>query len=333
VKLESSAAENEPVTAVPPVIAARLSPPRPAHPVAAIFLYLLAVFVVGALIAPRFHASAQFLAEGNLSLRRLADQPFHRYVNRTLLILAIVGLPIFLRAVGLRSAQALGFVFRARHWAEGAQGFIWGFAGLAMAAALAVSFDARTWDLDHSFSSVLRHIRKTVITASVVAILEELLFRGALFAALRRRYTFWRAALLSSAIYAILHFFEHPQPPYRVEWHTGFVTLAQMLRGFTDWHALVPGFFNLVVVGLTLCLALERTGSLLFSIGLHAGLVFWVKSVGFVTNSVAGANTWAWGTGKLVDGWASCAILLAVLAALYFILPHRKPKPDEPPLA
>jgi hypothetical protein len=45
--------------------------------------------------------------------------------------------------------------------------------------------------------------------------------------------------------------------------------------------------------------------------GIHAAVVFWVKLFGFGADTDANANTWFWGTEKLVDGWF-CFILLAI---------------------
>jgi hypothetical protein len=66
-----------------------------------------------------------------------------------------------------------------------------------------------------------------------------------------------------------------------------------------------------------LALAYQRTGNLYFSIGLHAGWIFWLKSFGFLTRATAGANAWFWGTSRLIDGWA--ALIMLGLAYCLFI--------------
>jgi membrane protease YdiL (CAAX protease family) len=296
------------------------------NPVAVVILYLIAVFVGAALAAPRFVATAHYLAaDGNQVWHQLASKPFYRFVNRSLLLLALVGLPIFLQALRIPSGRALGLRFKKHDWAEALHGLVWGFTTLTVVAALAISSGNRTWNLSqHSGYEIWRHVRNTAFVAVLVAMIEELLFRGALFGALRRKYRFWSAALISSAFYAIVHFFEQPSDTGPVEWFSGFVTLGQMLRGFTEWHSLFPGFLNLTLIGVILAMGLERTGSLLFSIGLHAGLIFWLKSVGFATKAAAHGNAWMWGTDKLADGWASGVILIAVLAILNKTLPKRE---------
>jgi membrane protease YdiL (CAAX protease family) len=295
---------------------------KPAEPLAVIILYLLAVFLGAALIAPRFHATAQFLAEHNHYFDWLAQQPFHRYVNRSLQLLALVGLPAFVKALRFKSAQELGLRFRSRDWIEAAQGLGWGFAAISIATALAISFGARVLDPERSSEQILRHIRNTIPVAVLVACLEELLFRGALFGGLRRRYSFWAAAILSSAFFGIVHFLARPKDAGIVEWNSGLIILGQMLSGFTEWKLLFPGFLNLSLTGILLALCYERTRTLLFPIALHAALIFGVKSVGFATKTIDAANSWVWGSSKLVDGWATAFVLVAIIFALKGTLPR-----------
>ncbi len=293
------------------------------NPVAVVLLYLLGVFLGAALIAPRLHATAQFLAERSDFFKPLASQPFHRYVGRALLLLAVVGLPTFIKTLRFKSAGELGWRFRAREWPEAIQGLVWGGVAVAMVTALAVSAGARNWSAHPSGREWAHSLLTTVPLALFVACLEELLFRGALFGALRRRYRFWPAALVSSAFYGIVHFLAQPTEPRMVEWYSGLTTLAQMLQGFSDWRALFPGFLNLTLIGVILALGFERTGSLLFPIVFHAALIIGVKSVGVATHTVESANAWLWGGSKLVDGWACALILIAVFLAFKELLPRK----------
>jgi hypothetical protein len=151
-------------------------------------------------------------------------------------------------------------------------------------------------------------------TAAVVATLEEILFRGAVFGGLRRLF-YWPLALgLSSLIFALVHFLQRADLTGPVAWNSGLVLLPRMLGGFVDFYAFVPGFFSLTLAGVLLGLAYQRTGSLYFSIGLHAGWIFWLKMFGAFTADVPGAATWFWGTGKMIDGWLAFIVLALTLA-------------------
>jgi hypothetical protein len=89
-----------------------------------------------------------------------------------------------------------------------------------------------------------------------------------------------------------------------------------MLQGFVQPDLLMPGFFTLLIAGWMLGLGYQRTGTLYFSIGLHAGWIFWLKSYNVLTAPAPGANVWIWGTSKLIDGWLALVVLAAAGALM-----------------
>ena len=133
--------------------------------------------------------------------------------------------------------------------------------------------------------------------------------------------------IASSLVYALVHFLQRTEFTGAVAWNSGLILLPRMLGGFADFHALVPGFFNLTLAGILLGLAYQRTGNLYFSIGLHAGWIFWLKTYGAFTTSAPRAATWFWGTGKLIDGWLALIVLVITLVVFKFLplKPAREP--------
>ena len=291
------------------------------RPVRALAVYIIVVFVGAALLAPGLYALAQAF-QGTFP--GLAGEPFHRFVNRSLLILALAGLWPLFRAIGAGSPADLGLVKPAGHGKELGSGFVLGFVSLALLAGLALATGARDINEKLAIARLLQKLLGAAGTAVVVSVLEEILFRGGIFGSLRRVFPWIAALVLSSAIYAIVHFMESARVHPPIHWYSGFEVLRRMLRGFADWHAIVPGFFNLTLAGLILGLAYQRTGNLYFSIGLHAGWIFWLKFYRAATVSVTGANEWWWGTHKLIDGWAATPVLVAALWLLPRLLPLRK---------
>ena len=133
-------------------------------------------------------------------------------------------------------------------------------------------------------------------------------------------------------MYAIVHFFQRVESTGPVTWSSGLVLLPRMVHGFVQPAMLVPGFFTLTLAGAILALALQRTGNLYFSIGLHAGWIFWLKSYVLITDLRPGAATWFWGTGKLYDGWVALLVLAAVGGIVWRLLPSEalhEPQNDE----
>ena len=295
------------------------------RPVRAVGLYLAVVFFGGALLAPWLYSLVQSVSTVLPGLETLASKPFHRYLNRCLLVLAVLGLPLLLRAVELRSWRLLGLSWRADAGRHIGWGFLFGFCSLAMVVLIVLAAGARELRYDASTMAMLKHLFKAGLTATLVSVIEELVFRGALFGALRKTFHWTMALGVSSVVYALVHFLERPSPVASVGWLTGLVVLGDMVRGFAEMEKLVPGFFNLTLAGIILGLAYQRSGSLFFPIGLHAGWIFWLKTYGFITAGKALEPTWFFGTAKLINGWLAFAVLGAVLALLY-----RAMVPTEP---
>jgi len=288
-------------------------------PLRALLLYLAVVFIGAAILAPWAHGAVQHLAPATA----LARHPFHRYVSRCLLGLALAGLWPLVRALGVRSWPDIGWRPRSGWSREAGAGLAVGFVSLAAAAAASVLFGGRDWRMDHPAPDWGRHLSNATLAAFAVSILEELLFRGAVFTALRRTGSFASTAIVTSGIYALVHFFQKPPSPAVVGPLSGFVVLGQMLHGFTMLRDMVPGLVTLALAGGLLAWARERTGALWFSIGMHAGWIFWLKSFGFLTQAAPDGPSRIWGTDKLYDGWAATV----VLAAVALLLATRWPRP------
>src|SRR5207244_2661448 len=148
------------------------------------------------------------------------------------------------------------------HWRRLAGGFVLGFASLACVALLAILSGARALNGDVSAATLLKKFGSAGLAAGVVAFLEELLFRGALFGALRKVHGWIPALIVSSTVYALVHFFQKPAPPANITWTSGVEFLPRMLGGFADFEMLVPGFFTLLLAGMILALAYQQTGNL-----------------------------------------------------------------------
>jgi hypothetical protein len=290
------------------------------RPIRLLLIYFAVVFLGGALLAPWLYWLAQWAAAHWPTLAGLAAKPFHRFLDRSLLGLALLCLWPLLRGGGARRWRDLSFVRQVRPARQILRGFALGWASLAAVALLAVVCGARAFILTHSAAEVLRLLLNATVTAVVVAILEELIFRGALFGLLRQSMSWPAALVVSSAIYSVVHFIKSGATPLPVEWHSGLALLWEMLR---HPPPMLPAFFTLFVAGSILALSYQRTGTLYFSIGLHAGWIFWLKAYGFLC-SPSSAYFSFWGTDKLIDGWLSCIVL-----AILFILIVRQKQNDS----
>src|SRR5271154_1014480 len=110
------------------------------RPFRALGIYLVAVFIGGALLAPWLYRLAQVFAH---AFPQIAAAPFHRFVDRSILILALAGLWPLLRSLGATSAREIGLVLPYGQFRKLIGGAMLGFFSLAIVAALAIGFRGR----------------------------------------------------------------------------------------------------------------------------------------------------------------------------------------------
>ena len=281
------------------------------RPLWALIIYTVVVFFGGALLGPWLYWLAQHFAQ---SIPKVANAPFHRFMDRSFLFLALVGVWPLLRALGAKSLREIGLVPPYGQSRRMFGGLFAGFISLGLIATMVLIGNGRALVHGASAGKIFVTILSAAGTAAEVAVLEEILFRGGVFGGLRRIF-YWPMALgVSSLIYALVHFLQRAEPTGPVAWNSGLLVLPRMLAGFADVHALVPGFFSLTLAGVLLGLAYQRTGNIYFSIGLHAGWIFCLKIFETFTVHVPQSAVWFWGTGKVLDGWLGFLVLLVTLA-------------------
>jgi hypothetical protein len=283
------------------------------RPIRSLLIYFAVVFPGGALLAPCLYWLTQWAAGQWPALGGLAASPFHRFLDRALLGLALIGLWPLLRRCGMLQWRALGLGKQRRPATDVLRGFCVGLASLACVAVLAVAAHGRILAPWQSGTQLVRGLLGAAIAAAIVAVIEEILFRGALFGVLRKAMPWPGALAVSSAVYSAVHFIQSTDQAGTIRWYSGLTLLLEMFR---HGPPLVPAFFTLFVAGACLALAYQRTGALYFSIGLHAGWIFWLKSYKLVTQPAPGSSPALWGTDKLVDGWLALGILGVVLWAI-----------------
>jgi membrane protease YdiL (CAAX protease family) len=287
-------------------------------------VYLAVVFGGGALLAPVVYRATQQAAVRMPVLRPLAAQPFHRYVNRSLLGLALLGLWPLLRQRDFMTWRELGWAGEARPGRQVGLGLLLGVGGLGLAGGAVLAVGARTWRPELTGVEPARILAAAAGSALAVAVIEETLFRGLLQGSLRRVWPFPVALGLSSAVYAGLHFLNRVRWDAPVDWASGFGVLGLMLGSFTDRGLVLPGLLNLWLGGLLLGWACERSGSLYFSAGLHAGWVFALKLYHALTlPGASGAAAGLWGSHKLTDGWVALPALALTAVGVCRALPRR----------
>lgn len=171
-------------------------------------------------------------------------------------ILTVYTIGLYLWVMGL-----IGFFWRkvaGRPWLELGLQFSLGRFGVGLAMGLAVVAVVLAMQLALGWVRFapppqwpLAVFALSAVTALGFALSEELIFRGFFLRTLTRDHPAWRAALLSSLLYAALHF----------------------LRPNLTWHDLLL-FVVLAIFGFILAQLTLRTGNIWLAVGLHASWVW-----------------------------------------------------------
>jgi membrane protease YdiL (CAAX protease family) len=293
-------------------------PDNPLKALAQILLYLAATVLIGALLAPPLYWFAQAAAP-HLHSARIEDfitkTDFQRVFHRAVTIAALVLLWPLLRALRIANfGHDLGLVRDRRGWRRLVIGFLIAAGTLLIMGGILIFTDISRMHSHIAWGK----LAWLPVTAFVVAVIEEFLFRGALQGAVRKT-TVDAFAIVSVAIlYAIVHFLS-PQgaEPAQVHWWSGLALLPDAFSQFRQPALLLGGFTTLLVVGLILGYVRDRTRSLWMPIGLHAGWV--IAKMGFI-DVTRHSEAWPWIGPDLLIGLAPLLTLGVVWLIVWMML-------------
>jgi len=206
--------------------------------------------------------------------------PINKIISKATLVLLI--LSIFpLRKYLNFSWKDLGFAPAKRFFSQLQQGLILSLATLLPVLLVLYLLDVHVWDSERNWSiaKVASKVGLALFFALLIAVGEELLFRGMLLTSLRRKMHLVAAVIISSLYYAALHFLKSSSQIAYTEL-TPTSGLQLVTEAFANWlnPDIISAFTALVVVGLFLAVIRSRVRhSLGLCIGCHAGWVWQIK--------------------------------------------------------
>ncbi len=286
-------------------------------PLIKIALTLVGVVVVSALLAPPIYWLIQEVVAGIFPW--LKEIPFHRVFSRVLLVCILIAIGPLLISLRISSFRELGLQ-KNRRWRVD---FLWGLfiASLSVTVLMAayVYFDIYRME-NHRVESTL--LLRIAGTAMGVSILEEILFRGALYGLSRRVFGAFVSALWTSVLFAILHFIRSSgASPRSLDAWSGFREFARIFSGSPPFPILLFGFATLFFIGLLLCWTVERTHSLALPIGLHAGWIFAIQTINLFTEFQATTPIHLpWVGPNVVSGAVPVGIFAILAVCVTFLL-------------
>ena len=275
----------------------------------ALFVALLA----GALLLAAALTYPAWLLVGTVSV-----EPVHRVMNRLAMLIALIGLIVLTRRLGLANRLAMGYGLpRAEFFRQLGIGWAAGIGLMLPLVALLLALDVRQIKpgLD---GELLPLVLGGIVSGFAVAFIEETFFRGILFSAVARTSSTRAAIIAPTLLYAALHFLggKLRVPPEEVSWIHGFEVLSRLFERYAQPLAFVDSFLALVALGVLLSMVRLRTGAIAGCIGLHAAgvcAIFVLRDTTALTSNAPFAVIVGQYDG--VIGWAAFVWFAAIVVA------------------
>jgi membrane protease YdiL (CAAX protease family) len=283
---------------------------------AKLFAYFAAVVLGGAVLAPILFWSAQAAAAHGIAVFLLRFD-FESFFHRALLICALLFLWPLLRSLRIRSLGDLQLRSNTQAWRDVGAG--WLLAALPLGLTALALIEIGSFAVKNSIPWT--GVGAVAAAAVAVPIIEETFFRGLILGILLRAGRPFVAALITSALFAVIHFLKAPdRTSATVTWTSGFRSIGNSFSQFADPILLLAAFATLFLVGLILADARLRTASLWLPVGLHSGWIFVSGVVGKITRQTTlmlpllGKN--------LLVGLIPLGLGLVTWALVAFLFPH-----------
>ena len=238
------------------------------------FILISLVIAMGPLLAYPVH----------LALENFVGLPFHKLISHITLICGLVFSGIYLKINQMYSRQAFGFNGPLNNFLKQMiQGI---FAGILIFAFLKIflillGIHQIKPNLDYFWLNLLLIFIKALLSGLAIGLIEESIFRGALFSGLYQKTSAIIAVSLTSLVYAAVHFLKYRALPEGTEitWLTGLEMLPNAFFKLS-YPNIIDHFLTLFTLGVLLAMIRIRNGNIAMCIGVHAGIVMTMKVTG-----------------------------------------------------
>ena len=296
-----------------------------------VLLYLVSVLLLTSLLSPWVYALWDlFLGPWLAALTEWQDHryPLSKIFNRLFMILAISLFFPCRRLLKIGSMGQLGLHSMREGYRDLLKGFSIALASIIFLGAAMGLAEVFTIYFRLPFSVGLERSVKAMFAALTVGFLEEIFFRGMIFKGLLEDWRPTGAFVGASLFYSAIHFVKPAQKSYLegLEPLAGFSHLIHTFEQFLNPLSILPGLVGLFLLGMLLSYAFFRTNSLYLSMGLHAGLVFGIKTIRIYGNYTREDLGWIFGSSdpKIISGIAAWIGIVAIGVFIHSITRKRQ---------
>lgn len=263
-----------------------------------------------------------------LLLDPVLDLAFRKYLTYATLISGLIISGIYLQIYGALSFKAFGYSEKLFKFLNSmVNGFVFGMIIMLIIEALLFLLGIHEIDANRSLSValVMERIAKAMLVGLLIGLIEESIFRGALFTGLYKQTGAIIAVFFSSLVYAAVHFIRYRDLPADTDigWLTGIGMMPETFRRFHEW-SITDYFLTLFIFGVLLGLLRLKHRSIAACIGVHAGIVMLIKIADYFTNRTYNSNyEYLVSPYNSTFGWISFSVILLFTVFYYVKLKSR----------
>ncbi len=276
-------------------------------------LFVVLAFFVGALTAYPL----------KLILDPVLGLAFRKYLTYATLISGLIVSGIYLQLYDSLSFKAFGYSGKLFKFLNSMlNGLIYGMVIMLIIEVLLFLLGIHELDANRSISmvSIMERISKAMLAGLLIGLVEESIFRGALFTGLYKQTGAVITVFFSSLVYSTVHFIRYRDLPADtdISWFTGISMMPEAFRRFYEW-SIVDYFLTLFIFGVLLGLLRLKHSGIAACIGVHAGIVMLIKLADYFTNRTHSSKyDYLVSQYNSTFGWISFVVIL-LFTVFYFV--------------
>jgi CAAX protease family protein len=249
--------------------------------------------------------------------------PAARVFRRVWMISVIIALIVFRKFLAMRRPGSVGFSFCRGNIKNLLIGLGSVFIFLSALSLLYLMIGA--WEIPETLNApkLRKRFFEGLLRGALVSGLEEYIFRGLIFYSLLRAWGWKKAAVVTSLIFASLHFIEGRGNENLVNpdsWLAGFKICGMLLSNMAHKFTLFPDAAALFIVGMALCHGAYRSGSLWYGVGLHGGWVWYFSFRSTIFQATGDVSELWIGGSRLFDGIIPMVGMLLIFPATNWMI-------------
>lgn len=285
-------------------------------------LFVVLTFFVGAIMAYPL----------KLLLDPVLGLAFRKYLTYATLISGLIISGFYLQLYNSLSFKAFGYNGKLFKFLNSMfNGFVYGIIIMLIIEVLLLLLGIHEIDTNRSISmaTIMERLTKAILAGLLIGLVEESIFRGALFTGLYKQTGAVITVFFSSLVYSTVHFIRYRDLPADTDigWLTGISMMPEAFRRFHEWY-IVDYFLTLFIFGVLLGLLRLKHRGIAACVGVHAGIVMLIKLGDYFTNRTYNSNyEYLVSPYNSTFGWISFVVIL--LFTVFYFAKLRSGSPNK----